>query len=140
MMDWTTIISLLLNLVFGGGFITTLVTLKSSAKKADADVKTTELDNVQEAVKIWRETAETFKSELDSNRAAQKEMTIQFKAELDGYRSSQEEMTKQMERLRSEVAKLSTINSKMVKLLDKINTDNLEQIVEQIKKMHDANT
>ena len=122
MMDWTTIISLLLNLVFGGGFITTLVTLKSSAKKADADVKTTELDNVQEAVKIWRETAETFKSELDSYRANQKEMTLQ------------------MECLRKEVAKLSTINCKMVKLLDKINTDNLEQIVEQIKKMHDANT
>jgi len=122
MMDWTTIISLLLNLVFGGGFITTLVTLKSSAKKADADVKTTELDNVQEAVKIWRETAETFKRELDSYLANQKEMTLQ------------------MECLRKEVAKLSSINSKMVKLLDKINTDNLEQIVEQIKKMHDANT
>ena len=60
-MDWTQIISLVLNLALGGGLIVSLATLKSQkrkgeaeADKANAEVKTTELDNVQEAIKIWR--------------------------------------------------------------------------------------
>lgn len=120
-MEWTSIISVFLNLVFGGGFLVSLVTLKASRKKADAEVKTTELDNVQEAVKIWREMAESLKSELES------------------YKANQNNMTMQLEGLRKEVAKLSSINNKMVKLLDKITPENLEQMVEQIKKIHENN-
>ena len=114
-------VSLVLNLVFGSGLVVSLVTLRASKKKAEAEAKTTELDNVQEAVKIWREMAEGLKGELES------------------YKSNQTQMTQQLEGLRKEVAKLSSINSKMVKLLDKITPDNLEQMVEQIKKIHEVN-
>lgn len=122
-MDWTQIISLILNLALGGGLIVSLATLKSQkrkgeaeADKAKAEVKTTELDNVQEAITIWRNMAEALSTELKESRANSSEIAIQVEA------------------LRKEVARLTTINSKILKLLDKITGDNFEKIVEQIKK------
>jgi len=55
-------------------------------------------------------------------------------AELKESRSSSSEIATQVEALRKEVARLTTINSKILKLLDKITGDNFEKIVEQIKK------
>lgn len=120
-MDLTSIVSLVLNLAFGGGLIASLVTMKSTKKKAAAEAKTTELDNVQEAVKIWREMAEGLKAELESQRQGR-----------DG-------MLNQIDLLRKEVQRLTRINQKMVTLLDKITPENLEQMVDQIKKMHENN-
>lgn len=112
------LISLLLNLLFGGGFIVSLVTLRSTRKKAESEARTSELDNVQEAVKIWREMCESLKKELES------------------YKASQAEMNAQMEMLRREVSRLSTINHKIVMLLDKITPENMEQMIDQIKTVH----
>ena len=127
-MDWTQIISLILNLALGSGLIVSLATIKSQKRKGDAEadkakaeVKTTELDNVQEAVKIWREMAEGLKMELDQSK------------------KNYEDILLQLESLRKEVKTLNGINTKMVKLLDKITPDNLEQMVEQIKKIHEGN-
>ncbi|PZX18109.1 hypothetical protein LX69_01146 [Breznakibacter xylanolyticus] len=111
-------ISLLLNLVFGGGFLVSLLTMRSTRKKAEADAKTSELDNVQEAVKIWREMCESLKSELED------------------YKTYQGEMNAQMEMLRREVARLTAINHKIVLLLDKITPENMEQMIDQIKTVH----
>ena len=61
------ILSLVFNVVLGGGLLVTVVTLKAQRKKANADAKgaeataeSTELDNVDKAVKIWRDLAETM--------------------------------------------------------------------------------
>lgn len=113
------IISLVLNLVLGGSLIVTIATLKSvrvesdaKAKKAIADAKSNELENVEAAIKIWRDTA---------NEMAEKHTTI----------------LKEMEALRKEVARLNRINSKIEKLLNRINKENIEDVVAEIKsEMH----
>lgn len=115
------IISLIANVLFGGGLIVTLLTLRSTKKKAGAEAKSKELDNVQEAITIWREMAESLKLELQSSR------------------ENYAEMTKQVERLKCAVTRLTTVNNKMVKLLDKITPDNLDSMVKEIKKIHDEN-
>lgn len=132
-MDWTTIISSVLSFIFGGGLLM-LFTLRPSVKKADAEAdksqseaKTTELDNVQEAIKIWREMAEGMKAERDEYKASFLEVT-----------QHNTEMATQMDAIRKELAKLSAINNKMVKLLDKITPDNLNEMVDKIKKCHET--
>lgn len=46
------LISLILNIVFGGGFLVTIVTLRSERKKAMAKAKDAELDTIEKANKI----------------------------------------------------------------------------------------
>ena len=119
------LISLILNAILGGSLIVTLVTLRATRLKATADAKGSELDNVQEAITIWREMAETLKSELEASRKKYEETT--------------EQMHKEVESLRRAVTRLTYVNNKMVKLLDKITPDNLETMVEQIKQLHNEN-
>ncbi|MGE4590005.1 MAG: hypothetical protein AB7E34_10590 [Acidaminococcaceae bacterium] len=110
------IVSLVLNLVFGTGFIVTLVTLKSARSEADAkaklavsEYKTNEIQNVESAIKIWREMAEQMSDKYD-------------------------EVIHELDKLRKEVNRLNRINTRIMKLLDKITPDNMEIIVEQIKE------
>lgn len=110
------IISLLLNLVFGGGLIVSLATLRATkneatakAQRAVAEAKTNELDNVESAIKIWREIAQ--------------DMADKYEA-----------VSRQVEQLNKEVKRLNTINNKIVKLLDKITPENIEHMVSEIKK------
>lgn len=117
-MEWQSIVNLVLNVLLGGGFLVTLITLKSTRKKSAAEAKSSELDNVEDAVKIWRETAE------------------QLKTELLAYKDNQSEMSAQIEKLRNEVMRLTVINNEIVILLTKITPDNLDQMIEQIKKIH----
>lgn len=131
-MNWFEIISLIANLVLGGGLIVTLGTLKATrakaaaeANRAQSEVKTSELDNVQEAIKIWREMAEGLKLEL-----------LATKADYASIKSDYASMSEQVSGLRREVVKLTTINTKMVKLLDKITPDNLGEMVDKIKQLH----
>lgn len=119
------LISLILNLALSGGLIVTLVTLRSTRLKAKAEAKGSELDNVQEAITIWREMAENLKCELEASRKK--------------YEESTEQMQKEVESLRLAIGRLTSVNNKMVKLLDKITPENLESMVEQIKKIHENN-
>lgn len=114
-MDYAGMIMTLL----GGGIIGRFLTLKYTRQKAKADAKSSELDNVQEAITIWREMAASLKKEI---------------SELS---HKNESMQKELEGLRRAVNRLSSINNRMVKLLDKITPENLETMVEQIKKIHD---
>jgi chromosome segregation ATPase len=114
-MGWFEIGSLILNLALGGSLIVTLVTLRATkvqaeanAKKAQAEAKTTELENVESAIKIWRDMA---------NDLSEKYETV-----LD-----------ELEKLRREVSRLNRINTKIVKLLDKITPENMDAVIEQIK-------
>jgi predicted nucleic acid-binding Zn-ribbon protein len=118
-------ISLILNAILGGGFIASLVNLRSTKKKAASEAKSKELDNVQEAIGIWREMAEGLKKELEETRAENADFSSK--------------MQKEIETLRKAVCRLTTVNNKMVKLLDKITPANLEEMVTQIKMIHDEN-
>ncbi len=106
-------------MLFGGG-LTSLVLLKPNRTKAVAEAKGSELDNVLEAVKIWRETAESLKKDLEE------------------YRENYSLVIKQTELLRREIVKLTNINKQMVKLLDKITPDNLTEVVDKIKQIHEG--
>lgn len=134
------IVIALISLLGGGGF-TYLFTIRATRKKVTAeanktqeeanktksDVKTSELDNVQEAIAIWRGIAEDMKIERDEYKAAFLEVS-----------AHNTNMAEQMASIRKELAKLSATNNKMVKLLDKITPDNLNEMVDKIKKCHEA--
>jgi chromosome segregation ATPase len=121
------IIVLLSGGALGGGAIT-FFTMRAQRKKANAEAQTAEasadsaeLDNVEKAIKIWREMAETLKTELQESR--------------DKYA----DVTKQVQDLKRTVDKLNMTNTKILKLLEKISPDNIEEPVEQIKKeIHNA--
>jgi predicted nucleic acid-binding Zn-ribbon protein len=123
------LISTIVTILLSGG-ISTLVTLrfvrlkaKVDVKKAETDVKTSELDNVQEAVKIWREMAESLRDELEKSR------------------NNYTKVTEEIELLRKQINRLTCINSKILKLLDKLTPENLEKMVEQIKsEIHESNS
>lgn len=110
------IISLVLNFLFAGGFILTLINLKSvkkeaggKAMKAVAEAKKDEIQNVEAAIKIWREMAESMADRHD-------------------------ETMSEVKALRCEVNRLRLINNRIVRLLDKITPENLQTTVDKIKQ------
>jgi len=122
MSDLLSIISIVLNGLLGGGFFIQFVTLRSLRVKAQAEADTAnantdsvELENVNRAITIWREMAESLKLELKESR--------------DKY----SEVADQVEALRKEVQKVNNTSNKILRLLDRITIDNLEKIVEAIK-------
>ncbi len=117
------LISLILNFLFGAGLFVTLVTLKSvkeeakgkaqkaiaEAEKEVASVKKDEIQNVEAAIKIWREMAESMADRHDATM-------------------------REVQALRQEVNRLRLINNRIVRLLDKITPDNLQNTVDKIKQ------
>ena len=120
MIDSTwSLISTLVNVMLGGGFLFNFLTIRAQKKKANAEAKGSELTNVETAIKIWREMAESLSDELKEQQLK----TIEMKNEL--------------EKLSNEVKRLTCINSRIVRLLDKITPENLAYTVEEIKKTID---
>lgn len=68
-MEWYDVISLVLNLVLGGGLLVTLLTLRSQRKLADEQAKGAELDNDSKASETLMEyVVRPLKSEMTSLR------------------------------------------------------------------------
>lgn len=93
----------------------TLITLRATRRKAAADAKkaeelakASEIENVDAAVKIWRELATTM-----SERQAK--------------------LSAQVEELSVEVRRLKNATNKVVRLLDRITPDNMSEMIEVIK-------
>jgi len=114
------ILSLILNVLLGTGFLVTFVTLKSAkleaaakAEKAVAEVKSSEIQNVEAAIKIWRDMAESMATQNS-------------------------EIMNEVEKLRMEVNRLRLMNNKIVRLLDRITPENMSQMVQKIKEEIDA--
>lgn len=112
---WGAVSTLISGLV-GGTLISNFITLRAQKKKANAEAKGSELSNVETAIKIWREMAENLSDELKEQQLK----TMEMKNEL--------------EKLTKEVNRLTCINSRIVRLLDKITPENLTNTVEEIKK------
>lgn len=115
-MNWFEIISLVLNLALGSGLVVTLVTLKATKKEADAraekvkaEAAANEIQNVEAAIKIWRDMAESMAQRHEALMA-------------------------QVEDLRKEVNRLRLINNRIVKLLDRITPENLVETIDKIRK------
>lgn len=114
-------ISLVLNFLLGGGLIVTLITLKSTKKQAEADAqkalaiaKASEIENVDAAVKIWRELAENMAER-------------------------QAGLSEQVEELSVEVRRLKNATNRVVRLLDRITPENLSEMVEKIRSEIEEN-
>lgn len=132
-MDWIELLVVVFGFVGSGYGLYGMVTVKAQRRKAEAEankvreeVKTNELDNVQEAIKIWREMAESLKAERDEYKQSYLEV-----------QKNNADMAEQLEAIRKELTRLTNINSKMVKLLDKITPENLSEMVDTIKKLHE---
>ena len=99
-------ISLILNFLLGGGFITTLLMLRTQKRQAMANVRSNEIDNLEKVAKIWRESLEArekyFEDEVGKLFTRIKEMEVT-------------------------IAKLTRTNQQILKLLKEINHENLEE-------------
>ncbi len=116
-------VSLILNILFGSGLYLSLLTLKSvkkeagaKAEKAAAEARADELKNVESAIKIWRTLAEDITSKHEDMIA---------KCEV---------LSDRVEKLTNEVNRLRLTNNRIVKLLDRITHENLENVVAEIKQ------
>lgn|SRR5690554_4266830 len=116
MENWISIISIILNVGLGGGLIVSVATLKGVKKKSLNEAKSVELENIQTALGIWRQTSEQQK----------KDQEILLEKVTD--------LSKQVISLTKEVNRLKTVNSKILKLLEKIDAENYQIIAEEIKK------
>lgn len=68
-MDWTAIISLILNALLGGSFIVTLVTMKGKHRESIADAKGKELANISLEMDIlFKSVVAPLKAELNEVR------------------------------------------------------------------------
>ena len=78
-------------------------------RKSRAEGKKSELDVVQEAIKIWREMAVDLKLEI---KCLQEENRL----------------------MKSEVNKLRQLNNKILKVLDKLSMENFEAVVKELRE------
>jgi hypothetical protein len=129
MMDNVQIVSIVLNALLGGGLLLTLLTFRSykaktqgeaaqataQAEVVEAQATSAEIDNIERIAKMWREQAEMFEQKWKTN---DEQMML---------------LSETVNELKGEVKRLVGINTKIVKALDKINADNYERIIEQIK-------
>jgi predicted RNase H-like nuclease (RuvC/YqgF family) len=95
----------------------------AEASNSEALAEGQELNNVEKAIKIWREMAESLKKELEEQRTKSDAMAVQI------------------EGLRKEIASLSRTNTRIVNtnnriitLLDNLNHENMEEMKEKIKE------
>jgi archaellum component FlaC len=117
------IISLLLNLILGGGILVSLATLRQTkrkagaeAEKAIAEARADEITNVDAAIMIWRKLAEDMSDKYNdmSNKC--------------------EALSRSVVNLTTEVNRLRLTNNRIIRLLDKITPENLEHVVAEIKQ------
>jgi methyl-accepting chemotaxis protein len=128
------LISLLLNLLLGGGLIVTVATLKGQKKQVEATAEGSELDNVSKAIAIWQQSAEA--SEKRAQAAEERAQAAEERSQntADKYAGLADEVSQ----LRGEVKKLTTTNNRIIKILDSINHDNLEQKKQEAKDITGA--
>jgi hypothetical protein len=115
------VVSSLISAVLGGGMVWIFAMkaqkkrLNAEAKGAEANAESTELNNVEKAITIWREMAESLKKELEASR------------------TKYDEVTKQVVELKKSVDKLNTSNQRILKLLDRISPENMDKLIAEIK-------
>ena len=127
--SWLDIVSLALNIIFGSGFLITFIYYRSElrrrtgeADQAAAMADSAELDNVEKAIRIWREIAQSLESEVREARERSEQMQKQ-----------NEQMAQQLAELTREVSRLRTTSNRILSKINKMNHDNFYEVIEQIK-------
>ena len=113
-----------------GGPITILLTWViarkknlADGKKAEAEADISELDSVEKAIKIWRETAESLL--LEANKRTDDNRVLG-----DEIRKLNDTIT----RLYAEVNKLKSINNRILCALNNITPDNAKEVVDKLNQ------
>lgn len=96
---------------------------KADGKKAEAEADISELDSVEKAIKIWRETAESLL--LEANKRTDDNRVLG-----DEIRKLNDTIT----RLYAEVNKLKSINNRILCALNNITPDNAKEVVDKLNK------
>lgn len=111
------------NLLLGGSFVYSIFTMRSQRMKAKAEAdgakaqsESTELDNVEKAVKIWREMAEQLKNEVRESRV------------------NYESVVAEMNELKKAVKRLNATNRKVLRLLTEISHENYADMARIIRE------
>lgn len=139
------LLSIILNILLGGGIIA-LFTMRSQRKKVAAEASkevasadSIELDNVEKAIKIWREMAESLKSELQESREKYNAALSDWQVQAKDLKTTVEKLNLSNETFSSRLQDITRRLGKILKLLEKISPDNIEGPVEQIKnEIHNA--
>jgi esterase/lipase len=126
-MEW---ISLLVTFILGGGLMA-ILTIKpqkqkvvAEAKQIEATAESTEIDNADKVVKMWREYAESADA--------------RYQATISSMTVSMSKMQQQMNELEATVKKLTTTNNQILRILKEINHENLEQKKQEAKDIAGA--
>ena len=95
----------------------------ADGKKAEAEAEISELDSVEKAIKIWRETAENLLTEVNKH--------------LEDKRNLADEIVKlndTITTLYAEVNKLKSINNRNLCALKNITPENAKQVVDELNQ------
>ena len=141
------IISIVLNVLLGGGIIA-LFTMRSQRRKVaaeasreEASADTVELDNVEKAIKIWREMAESLKSELQESREKHNAALAEWHDQAKDLKTTVEKLNSTNEAFSTKLQDIARRLAKILKLLEKISPDNIVGPVEEIKnEIHNAHS
>lgn len=110
---WT-VVSMILSVATSGGFIITIATLKSSMKKASAEARTIELGNLADVIETYKKLAVDLRDELNKEK------------EIKG------QMVNRQKTIQVLLEKIYRSNTHILRKLNQITPDNLNEIVDEI--------
>ena len=122
--NWYDIISIFLNLVLGSGVIVSLVTLRAQRQKVESEAETNEIQNLDRAVAIWRKMAEDIDARYNDLSETYNRVTAQMTI-----------MEGKMAEMDVTIRQLTQTNKQIIKILNSINHDNLEQKKQEAKEI-----
>lgn len=123
-MSWLEIIMMIMNLVFGGGFIVTAVTLKQTKAKAVTDVQMGNVDLINTSVKGMLESIQALtkqNNELVEKLVAAERMNQHFQRKIIN--------------LEKKLEAFIVISEQLIKIFDKFAPQQLNNEVCELKKL-----
>lgn len=123
-MSWLEIVMMILNLIFGSGFVVTAVTLKQTKAKAMTDVQRGNVDLINTSVKDMLESIQTLtkqNNELVEKLVAAERMNQHFQRKIIN--------------LEKKLEAFIIISEQLIKIFDKFTPANLETEVCELKKL-----
>lgn len=118
-MKWTDIMTMLISFIAGGGLVS-ILTIRSKRKIANAEAQGKEIDNVQEVITIWKDIALSLKNDIE-----------QYKIEM-------KKLHDEVECLRRALNSYSRTNRQIIRLINEVTTENLEETKEKVNKLNKA--
>lgn len=89
-------------------------------KKNTAEASHSELENVEQAIKIWRELATSFQEKLQEKDSS----ITELKAQMESIIEQNKQLIDQNQKLLTNIGKLHNDNLKLQKVIDEIKKEN----------------